>query len=228
MSKQVIKIDVISDVVCPWCYIGKRRLEKAMQRLSSEYDFDVQYHPFELNPGMPVHGENNKEYLVEKFGSVDRYELLTSQTTRVAAQEELSFDFNKQRIIPNTRKAHALIQFAGQFKKQSELTDAFFRAYFSDGINLSDDENLLDISQNIGLDKEQARVIIADVKQLKRIEQRERTWQTFGIRGVPFYIINDQYGISGAQTTETFIRALKEGDKKTEVAEACDVDKENC
>jgi predicted DsbA family dithiol-disulfide isomerase len=228
MSKEVIKIDVISDVVCPWCYIGKRRLEKAMQHMSSEYDFDVQYHPFELNPGMPVQGENNKEYLVEKFGSLDRYELLTSQTTRVAAQEGLYFDFNKQLISPNTRKAHALIQFAQQFKKQSELTDAFFKAYFCDGINLSDDENLFDISENTGLDKEQARLIVADLQQLKRIEEQERMWQASGIRGVPFYIINDQYGISGAQTSETFIRALQELDKKTEVANAFDVDGENC
>jgi predicted DsbA family dithiol-disulfide isomerase len=228
MNKQVIKIDVISDVVCPWCYIGKRRLEKAMQHLSSEYDFDVQYHPFELNPGMPVEGENNMEYLVEKLGSLDRYELLTSQTARVAAQEGLSLDFHKQLISPNTRKAHALIQFARQFKKQSELTEAFFKAYFSDGIDLSDDENLLDISENIGLDKEQARLIIADLQQLKRIEEQERMWQASGIRGVPFYIINDQYGISGAQTSETFIRALKEIDEKTEVADACGIDKENC
>src|SRR6218665_489749 len=110
--KQKIKVDIVSDVVCPWCYIGKRRLEKAMGELSSEYDFDVEYHPFELNPGVPAEGLNQREYLVDKFGSEDRYDQITANTTQVAASEGLDFHFEKQAISPNTRKAHVLLQLA--------------------------------------------------------------------------------------------------------------------
>src|SRR5688500_1385875 len=141
MSKPKIKVDVISDVVCPWCYIGKRRLEKAMDKLSDAYDFEVEYHPFELNPQMPVSGLNHKEYLVEKFGGEDRYEQLTGRVTQVAAVEGLLFDFEKQKTSPNTRKAHALIQLAREEGKQLVVMEAFFKAYFSDGIDLTLDKN---------------------------------------------------------------------------------------
>src|SRR5688572_22315651 len=110
--KPVIKIDVVSDVVCPWCYIGKRRLEKAIDQLSPDYTFEIEYHPFELNPNTPSEGVNQKEYLTEKFGSEDRYHQITAHTTQVAAQEGLSFNFDKQRVSPNTRLMHSIIQLA--------------------------------------------------------------------------------------------------------------------
>ncbi len=229
MNRPLIKIDVVSDVVCPWCYIGKRRLEKAIDQLSSEYDFEIEYHPFELNPNTPAEGLNQKEYLSEKFGGVEQYNLITSRTSGVAAQEGLTFNFNRQLISPNTRKAHALIQFAKEEGKQLEMTEAFFKAYFTSGIDLSKDDNLISVAVSVGLDKEKSRAVILDKELLTKISDREKELQGLGIRGVPFYIIDNQYGVSGAQASETFVKALKEVGGKLEISgEACDVDKANC
>src|SRR5690606_29807263 len=103
MIKTTIKIDVISDVVCPWCYIGKRRLEKALNKLDSEYTFEVTYHPFELNPSITESGVNQKQYLSQKFGGEERYEKITAHVTQVAAEEGITFNFHKQAVSPNTR-----------------------------------------------------------------------------------------------------------------------------
>src|SRR5687768_3200057 len=108
MSKEKIRIGVVSDVVCPWCYIGKRRLEKAIQNLSDRFDFEVEYFPFELNPQIPASGLDQKDYLIKKFGGEDRYRQLTDHVSKVAAVDGLRFDYNAQKISPNTRNAHRL------------------------------------------------------------------------------------------------------------------------
>src|SRR4051794_20418449 len=110
MMKPTIKIDIVSDVVCPWCYIGKRRLEKAIDQLSAEFNFEVEYHPFELNPQMPLEGKDQKDYLSNKFGGEERYEQITEHVTQVAGDENLEFNFSKQHISPNTRMVHSIIQ----------------------------------------------------------------------------------------------------------------------
>src|SRR6188768_2113694 len=160
--KPKIKIDVVSDVVCPWCYIGKRRLERAVDELSSTYDFDIEYHPFELNPTTPESGFNQKEYLTKKFGGEDRYAEITNRVAGVAAEEGLSFDFSKQPVSPNTRKAHSLIQFARAEGKQLAVKEAFMKAYFTDGIDLSKNENLVNVAVQAGLDKENVEKVLAD------------------------------------------------------------------
>jgi Predicted dithiol-disulfide isomerase involved in polyketide biosynthesis len=110
MSKPKIKIEVVSDVVCPWCYIGKRRLEKAMDQLKDQMDFDVEFLPFELNPDMPKEGKDQKDYLVKKFGSEEKYQQITNHVVNVASQEGLKFDFQKQHVSPNTRDAHRIMR----------------------------------------------------------------------------------------------------------------------
>lgn len=229
MLKQIIKVDIVSDVVCPWCYIGKRRLEKAIKQLSSEYDFEVEYHPFELNPHMPKEGLDHKEYLTEKFGGEEQYDVITARTSRVAAEEGLTFNFDQQNNSPNTRKAHALILLAKEENKQKEMVEALFKAYFSDGVDLSKDENLMDIAVHIGLDKNNVNLVLNDSHTSQLIGEREGELQQLGIRGVPFYIINNQYGISGAQTSETFVKAFKEIQDKIELTgESCDVRTGEC
>ncbi|MEY4929902.1 MAG: hypothetical protein RI909_626, partial [Bacteroidota bacterium] len=128
--KPVIKVDIVSDVVCPWCFIGKRRIEKAMNILQDEFDFEVSYLPFELNPQTPQEGFNQKEYLAQKFGSEEKYHQITNHVTQVAAQEGLQFDFEKQRISPNTKDAHRVIWFAKKEGKQLAVKEAFMKAYF--------------------------------------------------------------------------------------------------
>lgn len=229
MTKPKIKVDIVSDVVCPWCYIGKRRVEKAMDTLKDKYDFEVEYHPFELNPDMPESGVNQKEYLSAKFGSAERYDTITASTTATAAQEGLNFDFNKQKISPNTRNAHRIIQYAKLEGKQPEVKEAYMKAYFEDGVDLSKKENLVSVAVNVGLSKEAVETLLSSNTGLDAIEQQEKELQKLGISGVPFYIINNKYGVSGAQASETFIQAFEDIRAKfTETGEACDIDAKNC
>jgi predicted DsbA family dithiol-disulfide isomerase len=228
MTKPKIKIGVVSDVVCPWCYIGKRRLEKAMNNVSDKYDFEVEYFPFELNTQMPASGVNQKEYLSGKFGGEARYQQHTAQTTATAATEGLKFDFQAQQVSPNTRKAHRLIQFAKEYNKQLSLVEAFFKAYFSDGIDLSRDENLVHIAVQAGLDKAAVEAFLNSDTGVAEIEVMERELHQLGVTGVPFYIVDNKFGISGAQASETFIQAFEEITAPTGSGEACDVDAKNC
>jgi predicted DsbA family dithiol-disulfide isomerase len=211
LNKPVIKIDVVSDVVCPWCYIGKRRLEKAMQQLSSEYTFEVEYHPFELNPDMPAQGVNQKAYLTDKFGSEDRYDQITNHTTQVAATEGLAFNFDKQNTSPNTRKAHAIVQLAKLKGKDLAVIEDLFKAYFTDGVDLTDDKNLIALAVQAGIEREDLELLLADENSLIRIAALEKEMSKLGISGVPFYIINSKYGVSGAQSSETFMQVFNFG-----------------
>lgn len=229
MTKPKIKVDIVSDVVCPWCYIGKRRVEKAMDALRDKYDFEVLYHPFELNPQMPLEGVNQKEYLSAKFGGEDRYDKITANTTAVAAQEGLAFDFDKQKISPNTRNAHRIIQFAQLAGLQPEVKEAFMKAYFEQGVDLSKMDNLVSVAVGAGLSKEAVETLLTSDTGLSAIEQAEQELQKLGISGVPFYIINNKYGVSGAQASETFIKAFEDiGNKAMASGEACDTDTKVC
>jgi predicted DsbA family dithiol-disulfide isomerase len=226
--KPKIRIDVVSDVVCPWCYIGKKRLEKAMINLKDEFDFEMQYHPFELNTSIPAGGVASRDYMIEKFGGEDRYEQLTGRVAQVAATEGLTMDFDKQIVTPNTRKAHALIARAAVEGKQLKLVDAFFKAYFTDGVDLSKDENLVSIAVNNGLSQESAETVIKDEDALLGIAMEEQEVQKLGITGVPFYIINRKFGVSGAQTPEHFVEVLREASIESVSGDTCDVDKGEC
>jgi len=153
MNKPVVKIDVVSDVVCPWCYIGKRRLEKAIDQLKDKIDFEVEYHPFELNPDTPIEGVNHKDYLIKKFGGEARYQQLTNHVVGVAAQEGLKFNFGDDQITPNTLNAHRLIAFAKKHGKQPEMKEALMSAYFEKGVDLTQHKNLVNVAVAIGLQR---------------------------------------------------------------------------
>lgn len=232
MIKQKIKVDIVSDVVCPWCYIGKRRIEKAMDALKNKYDFEVEYHPFELNPQMPAEGTNQKAYLISKFGGEERYKQLTGNVTSVAASEGLKFDYTKQTVSPNTRLSHLIIQYAKLEGKQVEAKEAFMKAYFEDGVDLSKKENLVAIAVGAGLSKEKVEALLATPDAFKTIEAAEQELQKFGITGVPFYIINNKYGVSGAQASESFVEAFEniaaEMNTADAAGEVCDVEDKNC
>jgi predicted DsbA family dithiol-disulfide isomerase len=229
MSKPVIKIGVVSDVVCPWCYIGKRRLERAINALGDKFDFDIAYYPFELDPEAPTNGRDQKEHLIKKFGSESQYDKLTGNVTRVAEAEGLTFDYNTQKVSPNTRNAHRLIQLAKDDGKQAELVEALFKAYFTDGIDLSKNENLIDVAVSAGLDKNKVEQFLESNTGVTEVVMAEQELQRLGISGVPFYIIEDKYGVSGAQPAETFIKAFEDiGKEITAGGEACNVDAKNC
>ena len=215
MSNPKIKIDVVSDVVCPWCYIGKRRLEKAIEQLKGQIDVEVEFHPFELNPDMPKEGKNQKEHLTNKFGGADRYKQITSNVTKVAAEEGLKFNFDKQEVSPNTRDAHRIIRYAKSEGKQAVVKEAFMKAYFEDGIDLSKNENLLSIATKAGLDTPKVSSLLNSDEGLVEVELEERTYAQRGITSVPYFIINNTYGVSGAQPTEVFEKALLDISKES-------------
>lgn len=208
MSIPKIKIDVVSDVVCPWCYIGKRRLEKAIDQLAGQVDVEVEFHPFELNPDMPKEGKNQKQYLADKFGSEERYQQITNNVTKVGAEEGLKFNFDKQEVSPNTRDAHRIIRYAKSEGKQAVVKEAFLKAYFEEGIDLSKKENLLAIATKIGLNTIKVSSLLDSDEGVVEVELEERMNAQRGISGVPYFIINNKYGVSGAQPTEVFQKAL--------------------
>jgi predicted DsbA family dithiol-disulfide isomerase len=207
MSKVKIRIDVVSDVVCPWCYIGKRRLEKALARLPEDYEIELSFLPFELNPDTPKAGVDHKSYLAKKFGSPERYKQLTDHVSNIAADEGLKFDYSKQSIMPNTLDSHRLIQYAKQFGKQPEIKEALMKAYFEEGIDLSKKENLVAIAAKHGID---AQSFLESDEGGNEVKEMEQVNYQRGISGVPFYIINNKYGVSGAQPSDTFVEILNE------------------
>ena len=229
MTKPKIKIDVISDVVCPWCYIGKRRLEKAVETLKDTLEVEVHYHPFELNPNTPPKGYDHKTYLTDKFGGEERYTQLTNQVSSVAAQEGLRFDYSLQSKLPNTFDVHRIIWLAGKEGKQLQLVEAFFKAYFEKGADLTLHENLVAIASANGLDAVKVWELLKGDLGKEEVREKETANGKMGISGVPFYIINDKYAVSGAQPAEVFIEALPDIASK-ELAEgaSCDVDGQNC
>lgn len=209
-----IKVDVVSDVVCPWCYIGKRRLEKAVAELKDDYEFEINYLPFELNPDMPKEGKNQKEYLTQKFGGPERYNQLTNHVKDVAASEGLLFNYEKQTMSPNTRDAHRIIWLAKEFGLQIKMKEAFMNAYFEKGTDLTKRENLIQIATEVGLEKSLVEEMLNSDKGMIEVEYLEQLNYKRGVSGVPFYIINDKYGVSGAQPTETFKQIFKEISEK--------------
>jgi len=227
--KPHLKIDIVSDVVCPWCYIGKRRLEKAITELKDDYTFEINYLPFQLSPDTPAEGENMKERLVAKFGGEDRYYQIIQQVSSVAADEGLNFDLDNQAVSPNTHGLHRLVWYAQQQGKQLEIVEALFKAYFEDSVNLSNTENILQLAENVGLDTEKVRALLASDEGKEAIDQLLYQNHLMGVSGVPHYIINDKYAISGAQPTELFLEALPEIAQKAPMqapaqGEVCDVE----
>lgn len=210
MAKVKIKIGVVSDVVCPWCYIGKQRLEKAMHQSSDRFDFEVEYFPFELNPHMPEDGVDYREYHIKKFGSESKYIQLTSHIKETANQEGLDFNMELQKTAPNTRNAHRIILVAKEAGKQIQVADALFKAYFSGGVDLSKVDNLIDISVSVGLDKTKIEQLLHSNTGKLEIEMAEKELQDLGITGVPLFMIDDKFAVSGAQPVDTFIKAFEE------------------
>jgi predicted DsbA family dithiol-disulfide isomerase len=210
MKKPVLQIEVVSDVVCPWCYIGKRRMERAVELLKDEFDFNITFSPFELNPDMPAEGRDQKAYLAQKFGGEQRYQQLTNHVSEIARGEGLSFHYEKQTTSPNTRMAHRLIWLAKKEGKQAAVKEAFLKAYFEESVDLSKKENLVAIAVKAGLIKEKVESLLSTGEGESEVAMSEQISQQRGVSGVPFYIINNQYGLSGAQPSETFEKVFRE------------------
>jgi predicted DsbA family dithiol-disulfide isomerase len=210
MAKQ-IKIDFVSDVSCPWCVIGLKSLETALESLKGEVAVDLHFQPFELNPQMSADGQDIVEHIAEKYGSTPADIERNGENIR-ARGAELGFEFNMQKRgrIYNTFDAHRLLHWAETAGKQEALKNALFSAYFTEGRNPSDHAVLLDVAQKVGLDAKRAAEILESNEFSAEVRAREKFYADRGIRAVPSVIINDQHLIQGGQPAEIFERALRQ------------------
>jgi predicted DsbA family dithiol-disulfide isomerase len=205
-----LTVDVISDVICPWCYIGKRRIEKAIAAVDGQYDAQVHWHPFQLNPAMPKEGISRKEYRTRKFGSWERSLELDAKVVAVGESEGIHFAFDKMERTPNTADAHRLIWLAGRNDCQDAVVEALFRAYFTEGQDIGNRQILIDVVSDAGLDRQAAEVMLDSDDGMDVISNGREMSQRHQINGVPFFIINNAITLAGAQTPETFLDAFKQ------------------
>ncbi|WP_020470617.1 DsbA family oxidoreductase [Zavarzinella formosa] len=220
-----LTIDVTSDVICPWCYVGKRRLEKALA-LAGRDDVRVRWHPFQLNPRMPKEGMSRRDYRTAKFGSWERSLALEAQVAAAARGEGLPFAFDKMERTPNTLDAHRLIWLADKEGVQDAVVEALFRAYFIDGRDIGDGPTLLDIVADAGLDRSRAAAFLSGDEGLSEIRAAEEQARRAGVQGVPFFIINNAVALSGAMDPSAFVDAFQQagaGNPAVEKGSACEI-----
>jgi predicted DsbA family dithiol-disulfide isomerase len=209
-ASQSIRIDIVSDVVCPWCIIGFKQLEKALAQLGDEVEVDLHWHPFELNPQMPVEGQDLREHIAQKYGtSVAQSRAARGRLTQIAESLGVEFRFHEGMRIHNTFRAHQLLHWAGEQGKQTELELALFESYFSREENVNEPEMLVAAAGRAGLDEVQAGAILNDGRYVDTVREEQRFWLSKGIHAVPSFILDQRYLIPGAQDPEVFVTALR-------------------
>ena len=196
-----VRIDVVSDVVCPWCFIGKRRLEKALA-LKPDIPVEVRFHPFFLNDWIPREGISRQDYLTTKFGSPDRYKGIARRVQAAAAEEGLVYDPEKMKRQPNTIDAHRLILWADAQGKAPQMKQRLMDLYFTEGADLTDREVLVKAAADVGLDAGTVRADLAGEKDVDTVSAEAQHAKEAGIDGVPCFIFAGKYAVSGAQAPE--------------------------
>lgn len=208
---QTLKIDFVSDVSCPWCIIGLRGLEEALDRIGPDVAADITFQPFELNPGMAPEGENIVEHIGRKYGSSPEQSAANRQMIRDrAATAGFTMRMGDDARIYNTFDAHRLLHWAETEGKQAALKHALFEAYFSEGRDPSDHEVLVAAAEKAGLDGAAAREVLDSGRFAEAVRAAEQLWQSRGINSVPAVVVNDRYLISGGQPPEAFEQALRQ------------------
>jgi predicted DsbA family dithiol-disulfide isomerase len=207
----LLKIDFVSDVSCPWCVIGLRSLERALERIGDDANAELHFQPFELNPQMPPEGQDVAEHIAQKYGSTPE-QLARSQESIRARGAELgfTFDMDKRSRIYNTFDAHRLLHWAQIEGHQHDLKRALFAAYFTEGRNQSDREVLIDVATQAGLDPQRAGEILDSDLYAQEVQAREEFYTRQGIHAVPSVIVNDKYLIQGGQPAEAFEQVLRQ------------------
>lgn len=218
---EMVTIDIYSDVICPWCFIGKRRMEKGVALTGKPAT--IRWHPFQLNPDMPREGVERRAYRIKKFGSWERSLELDAQVGRAASDEGLAFNSNQMMRTPNTFDAHRIIWLAGERGVQYGVVESLFKAYFTDARDLSDRATLAAIAVEGGLDAGEVNDLLASDRGAAEVRQWEQKGRKLGISGVPFFVVNGKVALSGAQPPELFRRAIEQA-TEAEPVEACEVD----
>jgi predicted DsbA family dithiol-disulfide isomerase len=210
MSKPM-KIDIVSDIACPWCVIGLGGLEQALANAAEAIDADVTFHPFELNPAMPAGGQNIVEHIAEKYGSSPE-QSAANQQGLIARAHEIGFEMKMtpDSRIYNTFDAHRLLHWAKREGRQTALKKALFAANFTDNLDIGDPSVLVEAAHKAGLDRQEAQEVLASGRYAQDVREEEKLWLSRGVNSVPAIVINDTYLISGGQPASVFEQALRE------------------
>jgi predicted DsbA family dithiol-disulfide isomerase len=199
-----MQIDIISDVVCPWCFIGKRRLEKALV-MRPEIEAEITWRPFQLNPDMPAEGMARADYIATKFGDSGHSRRIHQTIAEAGATVGIDFAFDKIKRSPNTRNAHRLIRYATKQGVATDVVTRLFEGYFLQGRDIGDVVTLAKIAAEAGLDEREARAFLAGDSERDEIVAEDRNARRLGVNAVPCFIFAGQYAISGAQEPEFFL-----------------------
>lgn len=203
-----LTIDIVSDVVCPWCYVGKKRLEAALAELGNPDDVEVKWHPFQLDPAIPDEGIDRKTYFTKKFGDEGRIHQMFEHLTQVGEEDGITFRLHEISKAINTFSLHKLLHQAGLEGFQPEAEELLFKAYFTDAKDLRSVEVLTELFSSYGWDKDKIAGILLNDEIGYQVKQEINHYQQMGVSGVPFFILNNKYGLSGAQPSEVFVQAL--------------------
>jgi predicted DsbA family dithiol-disulfide isomerase len=219
MSERALSLDVYSDVICPWCYVGKRRLERALQVWDGA-PVNVRWQPFQLNPTMPRNGMDRRQYLDMKFGSPAAARTIYDQVSTAGAAEGIRFAFERVTRTPNTFAAHRLIWWAGRQGKQDEMVEILFRRYFLEGGDIGHIDTLSQAAADAGFDRAIASTFLAGDEGVEEVNVEESAGHRLGIRGVPYFVINGTSALSGAQPPEQLVAAFRESAAGSAVGKA--------
>lgn len=214
-----MQIDVISDTICPWCYIGKRRLERAL-RLRPQITFDVRWRPFQLDPTTPPEGVDRKVYIERKFGSSDKIKPIHNALLKAGEDEGLAFAFEKIARTPNTINSHRLIRWSHSMGVQDEVVELLFRRYFMEGADIGQTKVLAQIAAEAGMDAELVEELLESEADLEKVQHEDSMARKIGINGVPTYLIGGKVLINGAQDAEVLARVIDKVAAETESAVA--------
>ncbi|MEN8815677.1 MAG: DsbA family oxidoreductase [Nonlabens sp.] len=209
--KPKLKIDMVSDVVCPWCTIGYKRLEKAITDLGISDQIEIEWQPFELNPNMPAEGQNLQEHLAEKYGAgPEQHQQMQNQMKAAGGEVDFVFNYNDDMKMSNTFEAHILLKYAKEFNKQTDLKMILMKAFFTDNKDVSDREVLRQSLQEAGLNVEDAINRLGNKEAQKEIRDQQNYWKNMGVNSVPTIVFNRKSAVTGAQPVDIFKKVLEE------------------
>ena len=210
-----LQVDIVSDVVCPWCIIGYKQLQKALSFMPGEFDVTIRWHPFELNPRMPEEGQNLREHLSQKYGStVEQSKVAKARLMSLGESLGFTFDYFDEMRMVNTFRAHQLLHWAGKQGRQTELKLALFDAFFSLRQNVSDGQVLAATAGRVGLPVAEALAVAEDGRYAQAVREEQQIWLDKEVHAVPTFLFNEKYMVSGAQEAETFVRFLNKIQEK--------------
>ncbi|MBR9649836.1 DsbA family oxidoreductase [Thalassovita aquimarina] len=207
--EKAVKLDILSDPICPWCYIGKTYLDRALEQRPN-HPFVIEWHPFQLNPDMPREGVDRRAYLESKFGGKDGAIKAYMPVVEHAEQAGLTINFDAIERTPNTLNAHRLIHWAAIEGRQTAAVSALFRAYFQEGRDIGDRDTLADIADSIGMDAAVARRLLESDADEQNIRDRDTAAREMGVNSVPTFIVASQHAVPGAQPTDLWLKVIDE------------------